>query len=312
MHSLLIITPLVIICALGFASARFKWLEENHIAGLSKFTFNFTIPAFLFYKMLNADLTGALAFDYFISFYAPLLIIYFLAWCINFFFHEHHKGNVSASASFALGASYSNTVIIALPVLLALFGDKVISLVFLLITFHSALLFTLTSLLAVFDKDENNSRKIDWHKLGKQTVNNPIIMSITGGLVFNVLTIDLPEFVDVTLETLSAPAITLALFLLGCSLNKYHIRTQKYFISVASVIKLFVFPALVYFTAKELMNLPELMTVVVVIMSASPTGVNAYLIAALQGKHQDTVAGTVVASTVLSTITIPLWLSFLM
>lgn len=312
MHSLLIITPLVIICALGFASARFQWLEESHIAGLGKFTFNFTIPAFLFYKMLNADLTGALALNYFISFYVPLLCIYLLAWTINYLFHEHHKGNIAASASFALGASYSNTVIIALPVLLAVFGDQVISLVFLLITFHSALLFSLTSLLAVFDKSDANSRKIDWHKLGKQTINNPIIMSISGGLVFNILAIDLPQVVDITLETLSAPAITLALFLLGCSLNKYQIRSQKYFISVASIIKLLIFPALVYITATHIMHLSELMTVVVVIMSASPTGVNAYLIAALQGKHQDTVAGTVVASTMLSTITIPLWLSFLM
>ena len=45
-----------------------------------------------------------------------------------------------------------------------------------------------------------------------------------------------------------------------------------------------------------------------VILSASPTGVNAYLVAKQQAKHQETIAGTVVTTTLLSIITLPLWL----
>ena len=45
-----------------------------------------------------------------------------------------------------------------------------------------------------------------------------------------------------------------------------------------------------------------------VILSASPTGVNAYLIAKQHNKHQETIAGIVVVTTVMSIVSIPLWI----
>lgn len=307
-----IIAPLAIICLLGYLCARFKFLSTEQLDGVTKFTFNIPIPAFLFYKMLSADLSGSLNIEYFLSFYIPLLLIYAFACLVNYLFHSDFKNNLAASATFALGASYSNTVIVALPILLAAIGEQVISLIFLLITFHSALLFTLTSLLAINKKTSASGKQgIDWQKLGKQTINNPIIISILSGLLGNIIGLKLPNIVNESLIMISAPAITLALFLLGSSLNKYQISTQKNFITIASFIKLALFPLLVFIFARYIFNLDNLVTTVVVIMSASPTGVNAYLIAKIQGVHQDTVAGLVVASTLLSIITIPVWLLIL-
>ncbi len=47
-------------------------------------------------------------------------------------------------------------------------------------------------------------------------------------------------------------------------------------------------------------------------LSACPTGVNAYLVAATHQQHQETVAGTIVVSTLISIITIPLWLTIIL
>ncbi|MGB5790569.1 MAG: AEC family transporter, partial [Pseudoalteromonas nigrifaciens] len=49
-----------------------------------------------------------------------------------------------------------------------------------------------------------------------------------------------------------------------------------------------------------------------ILLSASPLGVNAYLIANQIKQHQATLASTVVMSTVLSGISFTLWLAFLL
>ena len=118
--------------------------------------------------------------------------------------------------------------------------------------------------------------------------------------------------VNDALVLIGKPAITLALFVLGASLAFYQVKSELKFISVATIIKLIILPSLVYVAAEYIFNLEILVIQVLVMMSACPTGVNAYLVAKIQGKHQDTVASTVVLSTLISVVTIPLWLGFLL
>jgi len=292
---------------LGYYCAKVKWLDKAAIDGISKLTFNLLIPAFLFEKMATAELAEHIDVNYFLSFYLPLLCVYLLAAGCNYLFHQQYKKQLAPSAVFALGASYSNTVIIGIPVIIAALGEHMLSLVFLIITFHSALLFTLTSLIAVKPIKENQSQSLT-QRLAKQTIFNPLVASITLGLLVNVSPLTLPSVLDNTLILLGKPAISLALFLLGASLSYYHINKQKYFISLASIIKLIVLPGCVYIAAQHLFGLPKEATTTLVILSACPTGVNAYLIAKIQNVHRETVAGTIVATTLASLVTIPFWL----
>ena len=75
--------------------------------------------------------------------------------------------------------------------------------------------------------------------------------------------------------------------------------------------KLLLLPVIVYVSAYYVFNFETMTTTTLVILSACPTGVNAYLIAKQQEDHQETVAGTIMISTMFSTITIPLWLWWL-
>ncbi|GHE77057.1 AEC family transporter [Thalassotalea profundi] len=311
MNVIEIIFPLALICALGYSCAKLAWLSKQDIDAISKLTFKLLIPIFLFQKMSTAQLAGNVNINYFLAFYGPLLLTYTIAFTINYCFHGIHKRHSAPSGVFALGASYSNTVIVGIPVLLAAFGDKAISLVFLIITFHSALLFTITGVLGINNNSQNASTNTLWSKLAQQTVFNPLVASITLGLIVNLLPINLPTILNNALILLGSPAIALALFLLGCSLTFYRIRQQKYFIIAASIIKLILLPTLVYITSKYLLQLPFEVICTLVIISSCPTGVNAYLIAKSQNIQRETVAGTIVASTLGCLITIPCWLWFL-
>lgn len=319
MNIIAIIGPLVLLALIGFITTKSRWLDKCQLDALSKFTFSISIPAFLFYQMANANFGEQVNFSLFAAFYVPVLICYCLALALSAFVKALAKKNTKATknndkdyesnAVFALGASYSNTVIVGLPVLLAALGQQVVGIVFLVISFHSAMLFALTA--AIASKEQCKQSQFNLVKFLKQTFNNPLIISIFSGLVVNLLAIDLPDVVDTSLELLGKPAITLALFILGASLSFYRVSSKINPIAIASIVKLLILPALVYLTAHYLFSLSTMVTTTLVILSASPTGVNAYLIALQQKSQQELVAGTVVVSTLLSTLTIPLWLLIL-
>jgi predicted permease len=312
MNVITIISPLVLIAVLGFICTKTAFISKTQLDALSKFTFQLSIPAFLFYQMANAQFADDLEPQFFAAFYLPVLSCYLLAWLVNYYFHCDKKNNSTASAVFALGASYSNTVIVGLPVLLMLLGEQVIAIIFLIVTFHSAMLFTLTGVIAMkTEADSSKKNRLNVLSSLKQTFNNPLILSILLGLLVNVLNISIPEFLSNSLLLLGKPAITLALFSLGASLAFYRVRSEINFIVFASLSKLLILPIFVYLAAQHIFSLPEITVQILVVLSACPTGVNAYLIAKQEGEHQETVAGSVVMSTMLSIVTIPAWLFFL-
>lgn len=305
MNIIPIITPLILLAALGFIIAKKNWLSELQLSGLNKITFSLFIPMFLFYRMATADLNSQLDASLFGSFYLPVLFCFAIGFGINYFWHNNYKQDRAASAVFALGSSYSNNVIVGLPVIMLTIGDKALPIVFLIVTFHSAMLFGLTSALA------SVKSKMNWFAFIKQTLANPLVFGITTGLVWNVSGFGLANLVSETLLLLGQPAIPLALIALGASIAKYDIRGERRFIALACMIKLIILPIIVYLTSHYLFQLKAIVTQVLVILSACPTGVNAYLIAQMHKLHRKAVASTIVASTMVSVITIPLWMIFL-
>lgn len=304
MNILAIISPLILVGLVGFISSKNDWFSKSQVDTLAKFTFNLSIPAFLFQQLASADLSNV-DFSIYGAFYGPVLIVYCLAWCINYYFHQQYKHDQIASASYALGASYSNNVIVGLPVSLMVLGEEVLPVVFLVVSLHSALLFGITSFLSV------QGKSFHWSMFFKQTLYNPLIIAISAGFMVNLMALSLPQILNDFFLLLGKPAITLALFLLGASLAFYRIRSEIKFIICASVLKLIVLPFLVFISARYIFDFNSLIITTLVILSASPTGVNSYLIVKQHQKHQQTVAGSVVVSTVISIVSIPVWLLLL-
>lgn len=301
MNIFTLISPLVIVAFIGFLLTKRAWFLKAQIDALTKFTFNIAIPAFLFQQLASADLSN-IDLNIYAAFYIPVLLIYAIAWAVNYYFHQHVNHDISASAVYGFGASYSNNVIIGMPIALMLLGEQVLPTIFLVVSLHSAILIGVTSLLSA------NTCQFNWRSFLKQTLLNPLLIAITGGFLVNLMSFTLPTIINNSLLLLGKPAITLALFLLGASLAFYKIRSEVKFIVFASVLKLLILPSLILVSSHIIFQFSPLITMTLVILSTSPTGVNAYLIAKQHNKHEDTCAGIVVVTTLMATIAIPLWL----
>tara|TARA_Y100000588_G_C14193682_1_gene899192 strand:+ start:592 stop:1503 length:912 start_codon:yes stop_codon:yes gene_type:complete len=298
MNPIDILFPLIFVVTAGFICAKIKFLSSVHFEGLRTFIFNLAIPVFLFLSMYKADLQQALSLNLLLSFYLPVVLVY-SAVCVAF--KMLGKMSAAESAVLALSGCYSNTVLVGLPIIIMTLGEHYGALVFMVITFHSALLFALTFILS-------SNVKGSLGMLLKPLLLNPVVLSISLGIVANAMSFPLPTTFINGLDLLSEPAIAGALFVLGASLNQYTVKEAWKGALIISVVKLGLLPAAVFSFATWVLNLPTAHVAVVTLMAASPMGVNAYLVARQLSVKQDVAASSVVLSTLLSVFTLSVWL----
>ena len=100
--------------------------------------------------------------------------------------------------------------------------------------------------------------------------------------------------------------------MLGANLSFYKIGDSWRLALLASGLKILLLPALVYLMSAMVFDLESQKTTMLVLLSASPLGVNAYLIATELKQHESTLGSTVVLSTMLSVFSFSLWLAVLL
>ncbi len=323
-----IIFPVISVTVLGYALARFEFLSKIQINGLSKLTFTLLMPAFLFVTMATTPISEVFNPKVIGAFYLPVLCLYALAMLYYYWFAKENPRNISAAAVFAMGNTYSNVVLLGLPVTMAALGEAMAAHVFMVLSFHGIVMIGFTSFCGTFSSQETsqeasqetsqlesvnpNKPKNSMGKRLLKLASNPVLASIVGGMLYNVVGFSLHADIQASLRLMGKPGITLALIVLGSSLHYYSVKGKMGQIAALSLIKLLLLPFLMWLSATYVFDLSKELTAVVVILSASPTGINAYLVASEQKQLEALTASTVVVTTVLCMFTISGWLMFLL
>jgi len=141
----------------------------------------------------------------------------------------------------------------------------------------------------------------------KELAKNPLLLATAGGTMFNLLGGSLPEVVAVTLSRMGSASIALGLLMVGAGLRLNALADSRgisaYFISV----KLLALPAIALLLGRWL-ELPPLQLQIAVMFCALPTASSAYVLAMRMGGNGALVATLISAGTLLSIVTLPLWL----
>ena len=134
----------------------------------------------------------------------------------------------AAPAMFGISACFSNTTILGIPIVLKAFGDAAAVPLALILGFHSALLFTLTTVVAEIGAGVGVPLPKLLRNVGTGLVTNPILWGIAGGLVLNFLALPLPGMLDQLAAMLGGAALPTALFALGANLSRFRLtRTLR-------------------------------------------------------------------------------------
>lgn len=293
------VLPMCLVMALGYGTRRLGWLRREEISTINKIAFRIFLPCLLYYNIYCSDLSGS--FD-------PLLMAYAV-------------GGVLLTFGLALGYTLlteklperrgvliqgmfrSNYVIMGIPVATALLGADQLGTVSILI----AVIVPLFNMLAVVVLEVFRGQKPKpLHILG-QIAKNPLVIGSVLGILMLVAGIRLPHILEQTIQSVSAIASPLQLFLLGAFFQFSGLKTYRRELVTVSIAKLIVSPGL-FLGLGALLGFRGVAFVSLIGIFASPTAVNSFTMAQQMGGDAELAGDIVVTTSAASILTMFLWI----
>lgn len=151
------------------------------------------------------------------------------------------------------------------------------------------------------------TRSTDWKGTMKKVITHPCILACLLGILAMCLRISMPALPGSVIQTIGRCNTALSMMVIGMILAEADIRLLfDREVLVYSALRLVLMPALVYLVCR-LLTMPSLVTGICVILTGMPAGATTSILASKY--HADEIFATklVVASTLLSMVTIPLW-----
>lgn len=306
LHHLELAAPLFVLVLAGYLLAASGRWPKSVSDALSKFVFAVAVPALLFRLMSDFSRLPPVDARLLIAFFGGCLIVFVLGRALGAWLFR--LDGVQQSV-FALGGIFANNVLLGVPIAKATLGEAAMPSVALVLVFNSLTLWTLVTV------------SVEWARHGELSVRgfgrtlasvltNPVVASVLAGAAFGLTGLPLPRLVDAPLELLGSAAIPLSLIVLGMGLAEYGVRSGWREAVAITGVKLVVQPLVVWALA-VLLGLPPVETQAVVLLAALAVGVNVYLMAREFDALQGPVATSMVLSTALSALTVPLLLALL-
>jgi len=314
LQTILIASPIFGIAIFGFISAKLNWVSENNSKVLTRFIFYFAVPLYLLRKFVNSDLPNTLPLDLLASFYIPVAIIYAISLygIANIFRHNRSKRVITAMSS-----TFGNGVLLGLPVLLSTIGEKAVVPYFLILAFHGLSLFSVSTILLEKGKrlnmaefeglpDQDSSYVRSIFDLLSSLGRNPILVAIILGLAMNMLNLKLPYTIDKIAEIMGNTVTGASLFALGATMSHYRLAGQISASLVISLTKIVLLPLLAWVFGTYVFELEKTWLIAMVIFAAQPSGVSTYVFAEQYKTGIPLSTTTIMLSTIMSMLTLPL------
>lgn len=297
--------PVILIIAVGLLAGRRGWVRGPSVKDLSNLVFFVLTPALLFRTMSKVhlqDLDFTPVAAYFIG--VGLVFAGTLAVC----------GFNRRGAVLSLAATFSNTVMIGIPLVSLAFGEQGLVTLFTLYTIHTVLLLTVATLvleLAVLREARRAGGEGARPGMARtiltavrNAVLHPVPLPIIAGMAFARTGLVLPGFIDEPLRLVGTALGPMALMLVGLSLAHTRVASQARGALGLVFAKNLVMPALVA-SAGLLLGVTGLPLVVVVVVAGLPAGGNALLFSQRYEVAEDTVTATVGLATLSALATVP-------
>jgi predicted permease len=302
--------PVVLLIALGYVSGRTGWIRSEASKDLSNLVFMVLTPALLFRTMSTVhveQLNFKPVAMYFVA--AALLFAAMLLW----------QGATRRAAVLALAATFSNTVMIGVPLVSLAYGEAGLVMLFTLISVHALVLLTLATVvleLAVAReqaaKDSGAPRHMALTVLAamRNGIIHPVPLPIIVGLVFAQTGLVIPALLDKPLLLLSNAFGPIALLLVGVTLTQVRVGEHLRAALGLALIKNLAFPGLVALLSWSF-GLSGLALSVMIVAASMPIGANVFLFSQRYEVAQELVTASVAVSTVLALLTVSLVMALL-
>jgi len=281
--------------ALGYFLKRAKLFNPVLLKQMNAVCFYVFFPALLFVNLYNSDI-GSFIKSWVIPFaiIGVLVVFTILFILIPFIEKDNRKRGVMIQ-----GLYRSNHILIGIPLINSLFGGVQIGVISILIS----VIVPIFNILAVISLEAFRGKKFSFFSIIKNCAKNPLIITVLVGFFFIITGIRFPPVITGTISNIAGIATTLALIILGGTLEFSSLAGNAKQLIIVLTGRLVIIPLTVIFTAVQFgFRGPELAALLAVFGSA--TTVSSYTMA-VQMDGDGQLAGQIVALTsVFSMITL--------
>lgn len=303
-----VIAPIFALIALGYGAVRFRLFPADGVKALITFVNNFATPCLLFYSISTSDFRSAFNIGIIGPYYLGAFICFFIGIIVARFLFGNRPG-VSVSAGFA--ATFSNTVLIGLPLMSRAYGPEALPVTLSIIGLHGAILITLAMVTMELVRRDGRSMSSTLVLTLRRVLSNPLIWGILGGIAGSLLGLQFIEPAGAFFAMLGQAVVPVALFAIGGALNEFKLSENWKQALVASLIKLIIHPIIAYVLMIWVLDVPMDIARYGILLSAMPAGINIYVFATYYDRGVNVATNTILIGTLLSAVTISGWLYIL-
>lgn len=287
--------PVFLLIVCGWLIRKKELVNESFFAGASVIGFKLGLPALTFLKISPLDFNQVFNIKEILLICGVYTGIYILGILLSFGIPENYQ-----KGPFIQGSFRGNIVIIAIALILNLYGEEMVaraamSLAFLLPLFNILSVVILTVPMHGFTM-KGLIRSLN------NIIKNPIILSVLVALIFSLFKIPVPAVAHRFLEYLSDLALPLALITIGGSLSYHGMLHKGRLALTATFLKLILMPAigvtLFYKTGYRAAELG-----MVFLIMGAPTAVSSHIMAEAMDNDGELAALIVMFTTAASAVT---------
>lgn len=292
------VTPIFLLMLLGYFLKKTKIADKKMFDGINRLIFKVFLPMLLFYNIYKTPTFQEFDIRLIIFTIITILVVFVLGFASVFFITKDNKKR----GVMLQGFFRSNYAILGIPFINYVCGEEAGGVSSLMV----AAVVPFFNVLAVIALETFNGGKINFKKILKGVLTNPLIIGCICGVVFKLLGIRLPKVLEVAVSDASSVASPLAIVVLGASFAFSGIKGYFKENIIVVAVRLIIVPLIALFAAMYMGFTGESFACLIVVFG-SPVAVSSFAMAQQMGGDENLAGQLVVVTSAFCILTLFVW-----
>jgi predicted permease len=296
-----VVLPVFSIMLAGYLAGRSGLLGEASSEALNRFVYYVALPALFFVSLSRSGAGEAINWSFIAALGGGFLATFVLALSVA---RLAFPDRLAALGLHGMSAVFSNTGYMGIPLLITAFGDfgKLPAIIGTVMT--GAVIMPLIVVIIELDLGRGAAPIAVLRRVALAVARNPLVLSSAAGLLLSLVGLPLPQPVATFCNIMGAAAGPCALFSIGLFMVGRSLRAGLGEVGWLVLLKLVVQPAITWWLAVEVFDLPTEWATSAVILAALPTGALVFVLAQQYDIYVQRSTSVILISTVASVVTL--------
>ncbi|MDO8509613.1 MAG: AEC family transporter [bacterium] len=303
---LAVIAPLFLIIFASALLQKFNYISDDWPKVLNEYALKIGLPVLIFASLARVSFSFSVQSQ--IVFANSLFIIFCLL--LAFIVGKLLRLKKLMFRTLFICFVFNNVAYMGIPVLTQVFGDNILPTTGLIIAIYLFWQFTIGT--GYLEYSQNNNKKDVVNNIITNLIKNPLLLAIILGIIAGSLKIALPSVLIKSLDMITASVTPTVLIVIGLFIGKSKFGRLIEWLPIFffSILTLFVLPVIFYIGAKLFGFAPTQFSSSI-IQAAMPLAIAPFALADKYNLDKVFIARSIVLSTILSAISLPLWILIL-